>query len=250
MSTESSIRTNRDGAVVTLTLSRPEALNALTPAMLEELDSVLTEIATDPEARVVVVTGEGRAFCAGVDLKALAGRSITNGAVGDVLDVPARSIIRTLTTMPQIVVAKVNGHCFTGALELVLGCDLVVAAQEAVFGDTHAKFALRPTWGMSQRLIRLVGVARARQLSYTARTFTGAEAAAWGMITEAVPRAELDAAVEALVAQVLASSPGSLVAYKDLYRVALDGGLADGLAYEAATAYVIPDTEERVAAFR
>ena len=174
------LRSN-DGAVATLTLSRPEALNALTPAMLDELDIELRHVGRDPQVRVVVLTGAGRAFSAGVDLKALGGRSLAGGSVGDVLDVPARRSIEVLTTMPKVVVAKLNGFCFTGALELALACDLVVAADEARFRDTHAKFGLRPTWGMSQRLIRLVGVARARELSYTARTFTGVEAAEWGL---------------------------------------------------------------------
>ena len=157
-------------------------------------------MAADDAVRVVVLTGEGRAFSSGVDLKALGGRSLEGGSVGDLLDLPARRAIELLTTMPKVVVAKVNGFCFTGALELALACDLVVTADEAKFGDTHAKFGLRPTWGMSQRLIRLVGVARARELSYTARTFTGVEAAEWGLAVRSVPRDELDAAVDELVA--------------------------------------------------
>ena len=198
----------------------------------------------------MVLTGAGRAFSAGVDLKALAGSEIVDGAVGDILDVPARRAIELLTTMPKVVVAKVNGFCFTGALELALACDVVVVAEEAKLGDTHAKFGLRPTWGMSQRLIRLVGAARARELSYTARTFTGAEAAAWGLAAHAVPLERLDATVADLSATLLANSPGSLAAYKDLYRVGLDEGLAAGLAYEAGTHYPIPDTAARVADFR
>ncbi len=244
------VLTTLDGPVATVTLSRPDALNALTPDMLVELGDTFLELATDDAVRVVVLTGEGRAFCSGVDLKALGGRSLEGGSVGDVLDLPARRVIELLTTMPKVVVAKVNGFCFTGALELVLGCDLVVAADEARFGDTHAKFGLRPTWGMSQRLIRMVGVARARELSYTARTFSGAEAAEWGLAVRSVPRAELDAAVGELVATLLANSQGSLAAYKDLYRAALDSDLVAGLAYESSSEYEISDTDERVADFR
>jgi enoyl-CoA hydratase/carnithine racemase len=199
---------------------------------------------------VVVLTGEGRAFSSGVDLKSLDGAPLPGGAVGDLLDVPARAVVELLTTMPQLAIAKVNGHCFTGALELALACDLLVAADEATFGDTHAKWGLRPTWGMSQRLPRLVGVARARELSYTARTFSGVEAAAWGLATTSVPRDQLDGAVAALVEQLLRNSPGSLAAYKDLYRAALDHDLAAGLAHEAATAYAIDDTEARISSFR
>ena len=238
------------GAVVTVTLDRPDALNALTPPMLAALGDALEAIAGDESARVVVLTGAGRAFSAGVDLKALGQVSLEGGAVGDLLDVPARRVTTLLTTMPQIAIAKVNGFCFTGALELALACDLVIVAEEAKLADTHAKFGLRASWGMSQRLIRIVGVARARELSYTARTFTGSEAAAWGLAARAVPLAELDDAVAELAATIVANSPGALAAAKDLYRAALDTGLADGLAYEAATAYAIDDTEARVASFR
>ena len=250
MTDTSTVLTTVAGPVATVTLSRPEALNALTPDMLGALGDALAQLAADDDVRVVVLTGEGRAFSSGVDLKALGGRSLEGGSVGDVLDVPARRAIDLLTTMPKVVVAKVNGFCFTGALELALACDLVVAADEARFGDTHAKFGLRPTWGMSQRLIRLVGVARARELSYTARTFGGSDAAAWGLAVRSVPRAELDAAVDELVGTLLANSQGSLAAYKDLYRAALDSDLVAGLAYEAEATYPITDTDERVADFR
>lgn len=238
------------GAVATVRLNRPEALNALTPWMLEEFGDVLERVAADPAVRVIVVTGEGRAFSSGVDLKALAGRSLEGGSVGDVLDIPARRALRAITTMPKIVVAKVNGFCFTGALEIVLACDLVLVANEARLGDTHAKFGLRPTWGMSQRLVRMVGVTRARELSYTARTFSGTEAATWGLALRSVPLAELDAVVDALIENLLANSQGSLAALKDLYRHALDEGLEKGLRYEAGHSYVIDDTESRVADFR
>lgn len=236
--------------VGTITLDRPDALNALTSEMLDEMAAALERFAADDAVEVIVLTGAGRAFSAGVDLKALGQRELTGGKVGDILDIPARAVTERLTTIPKVVVARVNGPCFTGALELVLACDLAVAADEAVFGDTHAKFGLRPTWGMSQRLIAAVGITRARELSYTARTFTGAEAAAWGVVTRSVPRDELDAAVTELTDAVRRTSGGSRAAYKDLFRSALDNGLADGLTYEAATEYPIDDTEPRIAAFR
>ena len=250
MTAGSTVRLTADGETATVILDRPDALNAITPGMLDELIATLDQVGSDDAVRLVVLTGEGRAFSAGVDLKALGDRSLDGGSVGDLLDLPARRVIELLTTMPKPVIAKVNGFCFTGALELVLACDLVVAADEAKFGDTHAKFGLRPTWGMSQRLIRVVGASRARELSYTARSFTGADAAAWGLAIRSVPRDELDHVVVELANQILANSSGSLAAYKDLYREALDGGLADGLGYEASTAYPITDTDERIAGFR
>lgn len=249
MPAEPSVLVSRSGPVATITLNRPEALNALTDEMLRSLGDAV-EATASGDAAVIVLTGAGRAFSAGVDLKALGQRRLDGGKVGDILDVPARRVTTLLTTIPKIVIAKVNGFCFTGALELVLACDLAVAADGAKFGDTHAKFGLRPTWGMSQRLVAVVGVTRARALAYTAQTFTGTQAAAWGLVTQAVPLDELDATVESLAASISANSPDSLAAYKDLYRQALDRGLADGLAYEAATEYAIGDTEPRIASFR
>ena len=243
------IRVDLAAAVPTIALSRPEALNAITAEMLEELGAAF-EVVAAQELPVVVLTGEGRAFSAGVDLKSLGGRSLDNGKVGDLLDLPARHLIEAITSIDTIVVAKVNGHCFTGALELALACDLVVAADEAVLGDTHAKWGLRPTWGMSQRLPYLVGAARARYLSYTAGTFTGLQAAEWGLVARSCPRAELDAVVSEVVETVTANSHGSLAAYKDLYRVAERTTLPDGLRYEARHDYPIDDTETRIARFR
>jgi enoyl-CoA hydratase len=244
------IQLRRDGDVATVTLDRPDALNAITTEMLAELNDVFDELAGDPTLRVVVLTGAGRAFSAGVDLKALNGQPLIGGKVGDLLDLPARALIETIQAMAPIVIAKVNGFCFTGALELALACDLVVTADEAKLADTHAKFGIRPTWGMSQRLPRAVGAARARALSYTARTFSGREAAEWGLAAASAPAAELDAAVEEMVGQILANSRASLVAHQQLYRATAGSDLAAGLEAEATTDFEIDDTEERIAGFR
>lgn len=247
---DSSLLIEHADAVTTITLHRPEALNAITPSMLEELDAALTAIDADPSVRVVVLTGSGRAFSAGVDLKALGDRELVDGAVGDILDLPARRITQRLSTMGAATIAKVNGHCFTGALELALACDLMVTAEEAKLGDTHAKFGLRPTWGMSQRLPAAVGRAKARELSMTARMFSGAEAAEMGMACRSVPAADLDLVVAELASAIAANSAGSLAAYKDLYAASEQMGVTDGLVYEAATVYPIDDTDERLASFR
>ncbi|MEO5899505.1 MAG: enoyl-CoA hydratase/isomerase family protein [Ilumatobacteraceae bacterium] len=251
MSSESNhVTTTIADGVATIVLDRPGALNALTADMLIELGATLDRVAADDAVEVIVLTGAGRAFSAGVDLKALGQRNLDGGKVGDLLDIPARVVTERITMIPKVVIARVNGFCFTGALELLLACDLAVAADTAKLGDTHAKFGLRPTWGMSQRLVAAVGITKARELSYTARTFTGAQAAAWGLVTCSVPADELDQAVADLVAEVRSNSAGSLAAYKDLYRVALDETLSDGLQYEARTEYTIADTEPRIADFR
>ncbi len=237
------------GALGTLRLHRPEALNAITPRMLEQLRHGLAELVADDEIAVIRLTGSGRAFSAGVDLKALGKVSLDGGSVGSALDGSARALIEELVHAPKIVIAQVNGFCFTGALELAMGCDLITAGKEAKFGDTHSKWGLRPTWGMSQRLPRFVGLARARELSYSARTFTGEQAAEWGLAIAAPALEDLDMLTLDLAQRVAQNSAGSLRAYKDLYRRALDSSLEEGLQYERDARYSIGDTNERLQGF-
>ena len=127
-----------DDAVATITIDRPDALNAITPTMLDELNRAVARVAADDSVRVVVLTGRGRAFSAGVDLKALGERPLENGTVGDVLDVPARRLTAALADMSKPVVAAVNGFCFTGGLEIALACDIMLVADDARIADTHA----------------------------------------------------------------------------------------------------------------
>lgn len=243
------ILTHTAANVCTVTLNRPEALNALTPQLLNELADALATAAASHDVSVVVLTGAGRAFCAGVDLKALAASGADGGDVSDQLNSPARRVTGLLSTMAKVTVAKINGPCFTGGLELALACDIMIVADEAKIGDTHAKWGLRPTWGMSQRLVSAVGITRARWLSHTARGFTGADAVAWGMAAESWPLAELDARTAELTASLVDNSAAAQRAYKDLYNAAQNNGLADGLAYEYATEYPMSGAGDRLKTF-
>ena len=244
------VLTSHHNGVATLTLHRPEALNAITTTMLAELKHALEDAAKDETVGVVVLTGTGRAFSAGVDLKALGTRSLEKGGIGPILDDPAQTVIATIQTIPKVVIAKVNGYCFTGALEIALACDLMIVAEEAKFGDTHAKWGLRPTWGMSARLPQAVGLRKARELSFTAETFTGRDAATWGLANAAVPLAELDKTVQTLADKILANSRGSLAAYKTLYNQGIGKTVDDALAFEKSSVFSINDTGERIAKFR
>lgn len=248
MSYEQILVDNRD-RVSTLTFNRPEAMNALTPTMLGELNEAIGAAAADADTGVVVLTGAGRAFSAGVDLKSLGKITPKAGGVGGVLDEPARNFIDALRAIPKVVIAKINGFCFTGALEIALCCDLIYVAEGAKLGDTHVKWGLRPTWGMSQRLPRAVGLMRARELSYTAKTFTGREAADWGLANAAVPADELDGLVKAVADQILENSLDAVAAYKDLIGAGMDTTLAEGLELERRRSYAITDTADRLAEF-
>ena len=244
------ILVSKSQGVALIALNRPDKMNAITPTMLDELYAAVKDAGKDDGIHAIVLTGAGRAFSAGVDLVSLGDRKLENGCVGPILDDPGRRLLAEIESIPKVVIAKINGFCFTGALEIALACDLIAVAKEAKFGDTHAKWGLRPTWGMSQRLPRAVGMARARELSYTARTFTGLEAADMGMAVCCVPRDELDGAVDALTQAIAENSSASIAAYKDLYREAQGKTLYEGLEYEASTVYAITDTEDRLSEFR
>ena len=154
------IRTDHHG-VSTLTLNRPEALNALSPLLFEQLRSLLSDIADSPdEIGVVILTGAGRSFSAGNDLKAIekGDRSVNPYQQAETLDF--------IEHMPQPVIASVRGHCYTGALELALACDLLICADDARFCDTHGKWGMVPTWGMTNRLPERVGPLVARDIMY------------------------------------------------------------------------------------
>jgi enoyl-CoA hydratase len=168
------LRNDADG-ICTLTLNRPDKLNAVTPALFTELRAHLDAIAADGDALgVIVLRGAGRSFCAGHDL----------AEVGAMDLAWLRHESRTLemfAQLPQIVIAAVHGHCLTGGLELALAADWIVAAESARFADTHGKFGLVPMWGMSQRLPRRVGTARALDLMTTCRRIDGQEAERIGL---------------------------------------------------------------------
>ncbi len=174
------IRDDRDGWTL-LTLNRPDKLNALTVDLFRELRGHVTDLRSDPSSRCVVLRGAGRCFSAGHDLA-----DIASGE-----DVPSRGwhseTLRMLEKLPQPVVAAVHGHCYTGALEVALAADFILAADDARFGDTHAKWALTPVWGMSQRLPRRVGLATAKRLMFTADMIDAAEAVRIGLAEYSVP---------------------------------------------------------------
>lgn len=194
--------------VATLTLNRPEKLNALTPRMLESLRRHLDAICDDRSVACVILTGAGRSFCAGHDLEALAGGVHDFEAEAETVD--------AVEELPQPVIAAVRGHCFTGGLELALACDLIVAADSAQFADTHAQWGLVPVWGMSVRLPERVGVATAKQLMYTARRVSGTDAVGLGLIDQVTSEEHLDSDVTALASAISENSNDALRIIKSL----------------------------------
>lgn len=238
------LRTDRDGAAI-LTLNRPEKLNALNVELFAELDAHVRAIAGQTEAvGLVVVKGAGRCFSAGHDLSDI--------ATGEKLPEPffQSKVIERLADLPQPVISAVHGHCYTGALELALAGDLIVAAASAKFADTHSRWALTPVWGMSQRLPRRVGPSKAREMMFTARTYTGAEAAAMGLANWCVPDEQFEAELDKLAKSILANSWFSHRANKRLLMRTEGMPLEAGLSYEIhRTEGRGPDMQERIAGF-
>jgi len=234
---------NDAGRVAQLTLNRPEKLNALNVDLFKALEAHVADIERTPMG-VVVVRGAGKCFSAGHDLSDI--------AAGEALPRPnyQSHVIERIANLPLPVVSAVHGHCYTGALELALAGDIIIAAEGAKFADTHARWALTPVWGLSQRLPRRVGTYMAREMMFTCQTYSGREAQAMGLANLTVPDADFDAAIEALAAQILKNSSFSHAANKRLLLA------TDGMSQDAGLAHEIyhgegrgPDMAERIAAF-
>lgn len=237
------LRQDRDGWSL-LTLNRPDKLNALTVAMFSELRAHVADLRRDEAIGCVVLRGAGRCFSAGHDLADI--------AAGEA--VPSRGwhseTLRLLEKLPKPVVAAVHGHCYTGALEVALACDFIVASETARFGDTHAKWALTPVWGMSQRLPRRVGVATAKRLMFTADMIDAAEAVRIGLAEYSVAADRFEAEIEALASRIVANSAFSHRANKRLLDATDGASLDAGLQWEVMeTEGRGPDMQARIAAF-
>jgi enoyl-CoA hydratase/carnithine racemase len=239
------LREDREGCAL-LTLNRPESLNALSPSLFVELRDHIDDIAKNiGEIGVVILCGKGRSFSAGNDLKAI--------QAGDAPPSPhfQAETLEAIEALPQPVIAAVQGHCYTGSLELVLACDLLVAAESARFADTHGKFSMSPTWGMSQRLPRRIGIIRAKEMMFSGRVVNGSEAVALGLANRCVPDDQLmDAAME-MARGFLKNSWHTLRADKWLVNQGQKYTLAEGLKFERVKSPGRgPDLEERLKAFQ
>lgn len=221
------LRVERRGTAAWWTLDRPDKLNALTPVMIEAMASALDDAEADPAVRAVVITGAGRAFCAGADLTAMLGAldapSGVDGFERDFLHPLARTFSRLRTT-PLPVVAAVNGICAAGGLELVLCCDLVLAAEGATFTDAHSRRGIAPAVGAAAALVDRIGASRAARLLMLSEVWPAATVADWGLVTEVVPAGGLEAAVDEVVATLAARSRASLAAVKRMLHRRHDAG--------------------------
>jgi enoyl-CoA hydratase len=221
----------RQDAIAILTLNRPEAMNALSKALRAELRRALLAADADPAVRVLILTGAGeRAFTAGVDLKELSGD--IRPLKGEGLASPEENPALALLEVGKPVIGAINGVAVTGGFELALGCDILIASTNARFADTHARVGILPGWGLSQKLPRLIGPYRAKELSLSGNFIDAQTALDWGVVNRVVAPQELMAAALKLAEDMASIDPATLAAYKAMIDAGYGLTLNDGLALE------------------
>lgn len=235
----------RDGPTATVTLNRPEKLNALDPAMLARLDAILAALDRDPEVRVVVLTGAGeRAFCVGADVGAWAALEPLEMWRSWVRE--GHRVFDRLAGLRQPTLCAINGYAFGGGLELALTADIRLLAAEAEVAMPETKIGTLPGWAGTRRLPALIGSARAKQMIFTGARVDAESAERWGLVNEVVPRAGLLTRVRDLAAEIAANAPVSV----QLAKAAIDGQPASLEAIAGALAATTADGREGVASFK
>ena len=226
MADEDLVLVERDATgYAVVTLNRAGAMNALSRELMTALAGAIRALAADAGVRVLVLTGAGRAFCAGLDLKQIGrGEGVLGSpeAAAELGDRAGWDPVAALEAFPGPVVGAINGAAVTGGFELALACDVLVASPAARFADTHARLGIAPAWGLSQKLSRIVGLHRAREASFTGNWIGAEQALAWGLVNRVVAADELLPAARRLALDMLGAVPGMLERYKSL----IDDGYA------------------------
>ncbi len=232
-----------------LTINRPKALNALNPAVLEALDLLLTRCQQEG-IRTIILTGAGpKAFVAGADISAMADLTATEA---EFFARSGQAVLDRLASYPGVVIAAVNGFALGGGMELAMACDLIVASANARFGQPEVGLGVIPGFGGTQRLVRLVGVQRARELVFSARMIKAPEALQLGIALEVVEEGAAVTRALALAATIGGKGPVAVRLAKEAINSHLDGTLAEGLSAEArlfGRCFKTADQDEGMAAF-
>lgn len=222
---------DKDNGVTTVTMNRPDALNALSTGLRQALVQTFRELKVDPSTEVVVLTGAGRAFTAGLDLKELGGETGEAEAGKAVYDTDLESALKGFG---KPIIGAINGFAITGGFELALMCDILICSTAARFADTHARVGIVPGWGLSQRLPRLIGLTRAKELSLTGNFMSAEQAYEWGMINRVVePEALLETA-QGLARDILTTEPVTRTTVLRIMNEGWDATLGEGMAIEQA----------------
>lgn len=215
----------RDGFAI-VTLNRPEAMNALSRELRADIVATFEACVSDEDIRVVILTGSGKAFCAGFDLQELSNTETDAAQEAD------NTIARAMQAFSGPIIGAINGHAITGGFEMALACDVLIAADSARFADTHARVGILPGWGLSQKLPRLIGLSRAKEISFTGKPVFAAQAYEWGLVNHVVSEEELLPKAIELAEAMCKCVPDMLPQYKAL----IDEGYAkpydEALAWE------------------
>ncbi|MGI0090527.1 MAG: enoyl-CoA hydratase/isomerase family protein [Nitrososphaerales archaeon] len=233
----------KKSGVCTVTLNRPEKLNALDRTMRQELDSAFADVASDRSIRVIIVQGAGRSFCAGADVSQfLSGELGTSGAVAMI----TRHLLKTIESCPQIVVFKLHGHVLGGGLEMALAGDLRIASDDSELGFPETGIGMIPGSGGTQRLPRIVGFAKAKEMLFLGSRISASEAERIGLVHRAVPKDKLDSSVDEITAQLLKRAPVALAAAKSAVNKVWDyTNLDSGLVWERELVNLCAETHDR-----
>ncbi|WP_223554466.1 enoyl-CoA hydratase [Lysinibacillus sphaericus] len=233
-----------DGSIGLITLSRPEAANAMSVQLLQELSATFDKINGDPAVRVVLLTGAGeKAFCAGADLKERKGMS--DRQVKQIVHLIGATVAK-VEALAQPVIAVLNGVAFGGGLELALACDLRIAASRAKIGLTETSLGIIPGAGGTQRLPRLIGIGKAKELIYTARRLNAQEAKDYGIVEYVFEGHEVFEKAQQLALEMAKNAPLSLVQAKIAINQGVEVDLATGLKIESLAYSALIPTEDRL----
>jgi enoyl-CoA hydratase len=219
--------------VAVVTLNRPEAMNALSKALRAELHKALTALDADPAVKVIVLTGAGeRAFTAGLDLKELGGDP--DGLRAANATEPSENPAWAVIACKKPVIGAINGVAITGGFEVALACDVLICSTNARFADTHARVGITPGWGLSQKLSRVIGPYRAKELSLSSNFLDAKTAYDWGLVNRVVAPEELMPAALKLAADMATVEIDMLVGYKAMIDDGYELSMRDGLELEQA----------------
>jgi enoyl-CoA hydratase len=242
-------RVAKEEFVAVVTFSRPPA-NALSSAVLKELSTILDELETDPDVRVVLLHGEGRFFSAGADIKEFT--SIASAEEASALSRNGQLVMERIERFSKPVIAAIHGAALGGGLELAMSCHIRVVAETAKLGLPELQLGIIPGFAGTQRLVRYVGFGKAAEMMWTGEPITGVEAVQWGLANKAVPEGQLLDEAKALAKKIAAKSPLSVRATIELLNAAKEKSFAEAVREEAewfGRVFVSDDAKEGVQAF-
>jgi enoyl-CoA hydratase len=214
-----------------VTLNRPESMNALSRELRRDFVAAFTACTEDPDIRVVILTGNGKAFCAGFDLKELGSSDASNTA-----EEADNAVAAAMAAFTGPIIGAINGHCITGGFEMALACDILLASEKARFADTHARVGMVPGWGLSQKLPRLIGLSRAKEIAFTGTPVFAQQAYEWGLVNHVVGQADLLPRAIKMAQDICGCVPQVLQEYQTLFEEGYSMPLNDALEWEESRA--------------